>query len=227
VSATDRLLAPWAPVFGLTSVRTGVPAVTVNPLVRLATSVPVVRVTALEPVTAVGAMFTTAVALVAEFTVSDATVIPEPKVATVVPWTKCVDWPVIEIERACCPCFPLDGLKRVIEGDEASVTATDCVLLLPATSKAWTLIVFVPGARVTGQLNAPAFTLADTPLHVTVKTPDKESDTTPVTVSPAVVTTTPFAGEVILSVGGVLSIFRVTLVLTLFPALSVAVPEII
>jgi hypothetical protein len=85
VRDTDRLVAPCWPLLGLASVSTGVPAVTVNPLVKLATSVPVVRVTALEPVTAVGAMFTTAVALVAEFTVSDATVIPAPKLATVVP----------------------------------------------------------------------------------------------------------------------------------------------
>ena len=115
----------------------------------------------------------------------------------------------------------------MIEGDEASVTATDCVLLLPATSKAWTLIVFAPGARVTGQLNAPAWTLADTALHLTVETPDKESDTVPVMVIPDVVMIAPFAGDVILSAGGVLSMFRVTLVLALFPALSVAVPEII
>ena len=85
VRDTDRLVAPCWPLLGFTSASTDVPAVTVNPLVRLATSVPVVRVTALEPVTAVGAMFTTAVALVAEFTVSDATVIPAPKLATVVP----------------------------------------------------------------------------------------------------------------------------------------------
>ena len=115
----------------------------------------------------------------------------------------------------------------MIEGDEASVTATDCVLLLPATSKAWTLIVFAPGARVTGQLNAPAFTLADTPLHITVETPDKDSDTLPVTVRPGDVTIAPLAGDVIFTVGGVLSILRVTLVVALFPALSVAVPEII
>jgi len=62
---------------------------------------------------------------------------------------------------------------------------------------------------------------------VSVETPDKESDTLPVTVSPDVVTIAPFAGDMIFTVGGVLSILRVTLVLALFPALSVAIPEII
>ena len=42
------------------------------------------------PVAAVGEIFSTAVALVAELTVSDATVTPAPKLAVVVPCTQCV-----------------------------------------------------------------------------------------------------------------------------------------
>jgi hypothetical protein len=91
VRATDRLLAPWAPVFGLTSVRTGAPVVTVNPLAKVAISVPVVTVTLLAPALAVALIDTTAVAVVAEVTVSEFTVMPLPSVAVEVPCTQCVN----------------------------------------------------------------------------------------------------------------------------------------
>jgi hypothetical protein len=91
VRATDRLLAPWAPVFGLTSVRTGVPLVTVKPFARVTISVPVVTVTPLAPAVAVALIETTAVAAVAELTVSELTVMPVPKVAVEVPCTQCVN----------------------------------------------------------------------------------------------------------------------------------------
>ena len=64
---------------------TSVPAVTVNPLFSATTSAPVVSVTFRLPVAAAGSMFKTAVAIVAVFTVNDATVIPAPKLAVVVP----------------------------------------------------------------------------------------------------------------------------------------------
>ena len=106
------------------------------------------------------------------------------------------------------------------------MTASDCVLLLPATSKAWKLIVFAPLARVIGQLNEAPCTLADTPLHATVETPDRESETLPVTVIADVETIAPFAGDVILNAGGVLSRLTVADADMAFPATSVAVPEI-
>ena len=64
------------------------PFVTVNAFVKVTTSVPVVTVTLLAPAAAVLLIFRTAVADVEELTVSEATVIPAPKVATEVPCTK-------------------------------------------------------------------------------------------------------------------------------------------
>src|SRR6266404_4160480 len=61
------------------------PPRTVNPLLSESTSVPVVRVTARAPAGAAGSMFSRAVALVAELTVRDTTVIPLPKFDVVVP----------------------------------------------------------------------------------------------------------------------------------------------
>ena len=48
-------------------------------------------------------MLMTTVALVAEFTVTDATVIPAPKFAVVVACAKCVACPVIATEIFCWP----------------------------------------------------------------------------------------------------------------------------
>src|SRR6202451_4425598 len=61
-------------------------------------------------------MLTTAVALVAELTVSDTTVIPPPTLARVVACAKLGAWPVIAIERFCWPCPPVLGLTRVNAG---------------------------------------------------------------------------------------------------------------
>jgi hypothetical protein len=76
-------------------------ASTINALLRETTSVPVLTVTLRVPAAAAGSIFNTAVTLVAEFTVSEATVIPAPKLAFVVPWTKFVNCPVIATERFC------------------------------------------------------------------------------------------------------------------------------
>ena len=81
-------------------------AVTVNPLFKVAASVFVVSVTLRTPVAAAGSTFSTAVEAVGERTVREATVIPAPKLAVVVPWTKCVFWPVMATERFCWPCWP-------------------------------------------------------------------------------------------------------------------------
>src|ERR1700683_4524075 len=102
--------------FGVTAIEGRDRAVTVNPFVSEATSVPDVRVTVRAPRDADSAILTTAVALVAELTVSDATVIPAPKLAVVVACAKCVACPVIAIERFCWPCPPVLGLTRVNAG---------------------------------------------------------------------------------------------------------------
>src|SRR5271165_257180 len=96
---------------GVTAIDTSVAAVTANAFTSVSTSEPVLTVTLLAPSAAFPAMFTTAVALVAEFTVSEATLIPAPKLAVVTPCEKCVPTPVNNTERFCCPRAPLFGLS--------------------------------------------------------------------------------------------------------------------
>ena len=57
--------------------------------------------------------------------------------------------------------------------------------------------------------------------------PESESVTVPMRAMTGVVTVAPGVGEVIATVGTVLSIFRVTEAVAVFPALSVAVREMI
>ncbi len=116
VRLTLSLCWPCWPVFGFTSVSTGVPLVTVKPLVSVTTSPPVVTVTLRAPLAAAGSMFSTAVAVVAELMVSVATVIPAPKLAVVVPCTQCVNCPVRLTLSPCCPCWPVFGFTGVSTG---------------------------------------------------------------------------------------------------------------
>jgi hypothetical protein len=97
----DKLDCPCWPVFGLADNNTGVPAVTVKPLDNVSISPPVVRVIDRAPVAAEALMLTTAVALAGEVTVRDATVIPAPKLAVVVPCTQLVNWPASVTDRFC------------------------------------------------------------------------------------------------------------------------------
>src|SRR5258708_7637414 len=76
VMVSDSFCWPCGPVFGFTCVITGVPLVTVKPLVKVATSALVVTVTSRAVAAAAGSIFTTTVAVVAEFTVTDATLTP-------------------------------------------------------------------------------------------------------------------------------------------------------
>ena len=76
---TDKFVALCGPLFGLTVVITGVPAVIVNPFTSVAISPPVVIVTLPAPVAAVEEIEMIAVALVAEFTVKLFTVTPAGK----------------------------------------------------------------------------------------------------------------------------------------------------
>ena len=69
----------------MTEVITGVPPVTLNPFVIVRTSALEVMMTVLVPGVAAGLTFRTALAAVGEVIVKEATVIPGPKVATVVP----------------------------------------------------------------------------------------------------------------------------------------------
>jgi len=61
---------------------------------------------------------------------------------------------------------------------------------------------------------------------LTVESPDNESDTLPATLIADVETIAPFAGDAMVSAGGVLSRLTVTDADMAFPAWSVAVPEI-
>src|SRR6266404_7690347 len=63
-------------------------------------------------------------------------------------------------------------------------------------------------------------------IQLTVEIPDNPSEALPVTVIADAETIAPFAGDAMLSAGGVLSILTVTDADMEFPALSVAVPEI-
>ena len=122
VIATERFCWPCLPVLGFNVIKTGVPAVTVKLLFSVAVSVPVVSVTFRVPVAAAGSMFSAAVALFGELTVSEATVMPTPNAAVVVPCTKWLNCPVIATERSCCPCWPVFGFTCVNTGVPA-VTA--------------------------------------------------------------------------------------------------------
>ena len=104
------------------------------------------------------------------------------------------------------------------------MTLTDCGFELPATSVACRDIVFPPGLSVTEQLNDPAWMVAAEPLQVTAETPERATETLPVTETVGEVTVAPFAGDVMLNAGGVLSRLTVTFVVALLPAVSVAVP---
>ena len=80
------------------------PALTVNPLITVATSEPVVTNMFLRPITARGSTETLAEAAVGEVTVRELMVIPGPKLAMLVPWAKCVNAPVSVIVLFWKPC---------------------------------------------------------------------------------------------------------------------------
>ena len=77
-------------VFGLTCVITGVPAPTAKPLLSVTASLPVVRVTLRFPTVAVASTERLTVTCVLSATVTELMVMPVPKLAEVVPCTKCV-----------------------------------------------------------------------------------------------------------------------------------------
>ena len=89
------------------------PPNTVKPFVSETTSLPVVTVTVLAPAVAVEPIEMVAVALVGELTVSEFTVMPLPKLASLVPCTQCVNWPISETEIFDWPCWPVFGLTCI------------------------------------------------------------------------------------------------------------------
>ena len=104
------------PVIGERLVMVGVPAVTVNPLVRVATSAVVVTVTSRAVVAAAPEIVMLAVACVASVTVVVLTVMPVPeKLATEVPLTKLVLVPTIATFKVA-PCAPVFGVAEAKEG---------------------------------------------------------------------------------------------------------------
>ena len=117
VMTTPVGAVPWAPLAGFSERTTGVPAVTVNRLLPVATSLPVVTVTLLVPVAAVVLIVSVAVNCVALVTVTALAVTPVLLNDTVeVPATKCVNWPVICTPVNTWPCFPLVGLITLTAG---------------------------------------------------------------------------------------------------------------
>src|SRR5436190_13810584 len=76
----------------------------------------------------------------------------------------------------------LAGAVNATVGTGAYVKLSVDVLVFPATSVAITLVEFEPVTSVIPQLKVLPFTLAGTPLQVTVASPERASATVPVTV---------------------------------------------
>ena len=85
--------------------------------------------------------------------------------------------------------------------------------------------MFAPATSVTLQDKADWVSVAGEPLQIALAMPESKSVTVPVTVIGEAVTVAPDAGEAIVVVGGVLSIWSVTEAVAVWPALSVAVRE--
>ena len=130
--------------------------------------------------------------------------------------------PVIVMMLPTAPDF---GLKSVIAG-EPTITPTDCVVVFPATSVAETGITFVPETSVAVQETEPFWRVAGLPLQEALVIPERLSATVPVTACVEAVVIVLLAGDVIETVGPVLSILSVTEALAVAPFASVAVAEI-
>ena len=103
-------------------------------------------------------------------------------------------------------------------------TCTLLAEIFPAISVALAAIRLTPTPSEMLQEKLPLETTAAAPLHVADETPDRESETVPVTVTGLFEVELPSAGELITNAAGVLSIFSVTLVEPVSPFASVAVP---
>ena len=86
-------------------------------------------------------------------------------------------------------------------------------------------MVFCPAVRVTVQVKFPCAMVAGALLQVALAIPESVSEAVAVTVSCAVATVDPVAGETRFRTGAVLSILSVTEAVAEFPAESLAVLE--
>ena len=105
-----------------------------------------------------------------------------------------------------------------------SVTDTCAVPTLPAASVAVNVSVLSPATSGDMQLKPSAGTVV--PLQVADATPDKASDAAPLSATGDVVSAAPATGVAMVTVGGVVSIFNVSVLVAVFPARSVTVPTI-
>src|SRR5258708_4365247 len=169
----------WAcrPVLGLTIVITGVPLVTVKPLVNVTTSALVVSVTLRAVAAAAGSMFTTTVALVAEFTVTDTTLTLVPlNMAVVVFCAQCVNIPVIVNDSFCWPCWPVFGFTCVITGVplvtvKPLVSVTTSALVVSVTSRAVAAAagsMLITAVALVGEFTVTDTTLTPVPMYIAV-----------------------------------------------------------
>src|SRR5882724_3210834 len=92
------------------------------------------------------------------------------------------------------------------------------VVALPATSVATTLMVLAPALSGTPHVTLAPLNWAGTPLQVTPATPESASVTVASSVTVGTITNAPFWGEVMVMLGGVLSMLRVVEALAVFPA---------
>ena len=130
---------------------------------------------------------------------------------------------VVPTNTVCAaPAFAIGSLIRGV-----NVIVRVWEVLFPATSVAVTGMLFGPLTRPTEQENVPVCIVAACPEHTTVATPEVASVTVPLIVSVRLLTVALFAGEVMDSVGAVLSSFTGTETETVEPLASVAVPEMV
>ena len=94
----------------------------------------------------------------------------------------------------------------------------------PAASIASTTMGFPPSVKDTSQLKVESKRKAAVPLQVTSVTPDKASLKLPVTFAGEVFSAAPLPGDVMATLGGVLSRLTSTPVMAVCPARSVATP---
>jgi len=115
----------------------------------------------------------------------------------------------------------------LLETPVLTLTILVAILLFPATSVAWTEMVLGPAARFNSQLNVPLSIKPVAPLHVTPAKPERESAIVPVRLVIPWFSTAFSAGDVIATLGGVLSTLRLTVAWAVLPARSLAIPEMI
>ncbi len=135
VKAPFRMTVAFVPCTadtGLIEKSVGSPGVTVNPPTSWAISAPVVRIAVREPSAAPGLTVTFSVACVASITATELTAMPAPRLAVVVPFTKCVNCPTT-LRSSVSAWRPVDGDTVVIAGSPAvTVKAASSVATSPS-----------------------------------------------------------------------------------------------